>query len=218
MLTLVHLPASAAVFVGEGVSVFDGERGLAQPADAVDRGDDADVAKLDEVLAQQRATNGKGIGFLVVRAPSCPCRRRRGCQLGIAPALRATRRAGRPVPVRLRPGEIATPSAVQREKSQPLRDVLGELLQFGTRCRIEKGTGIARLPLVALDVEALEQVALPTAKQRGVFRRFEVFDFHEAERRGALTHKGRVRVPAGTIPPIPNGMPRYAGRCGRDRQ
>ncbi len=33
------------------MGVFDGERGLAQPADAVDGGDDADTPGLDEVIA-----------------------------------------------------------------------------------------------------------------------------------------------------------------------
>jgi len=39
-------------------------------------------------------------------------------------------------------------------------------------------------------VETLEQVALPAAEQRGVFRRVDVCQFHKPERRGALTHEG----------------------------
>ena len=62
-----HLPASAAVFVGKGVGVFDGKRGLAQPADAVDGGDDADVTGLDEVLAQHPQIGGAADEMRVVR-------------------------------------------------------------------------------------------------------------------------------------------------------
>ena len=61
-----HLPASAAVFVGKGVSVFDGKRGLAQPADAVDGGDDADETGLDEVLAQHPQIGGAADEMRVV--------------------------------------------------------------------------------------------------------------------------------------------------------
>ena len=62
-----HLPASAAVFVGKGVGVFDGERGLAQSADAVDGGDDADVSGRDEVLAQHPQIGGAADEVRVVR-------------------------------------------------------------------------------------------------------------------------------------------------------
>jgi len=62
-----HLPASAAVFVGKGVGVFDGECGLAQPAHAVDGGDDADVAGFDEVLAQHPQIGGATDEVRVVR-------------------------------------------------------------------------------------------------------------------------------------------------------
>lgn len=62
-----HLPASAAAFVGKGVGVFDGERGLAQSADAVDGSDDADVAGLDEVLAQHPQIDGAANEVRIVR-------------------------------------------------------------------------------------------------------------------------------------------------------
>ena len=62
-----HLPASAAVFVGKGVGVFDGQRGLAQPADAVDGGDHADVSGLDEVLAQHAQIGDAADEVRVVR-------------------------------------------------------------------------------------------------------------------------------------------------------
>lgn len=62
-----HLPASAAVFVGKGVGVFDGQRGLAQTADAVDGGDHADVAGRDEVLAQYPQIGGAADEVRVVR-------------------------------------------------------------------------------------------------------------------------------------------------------
>src|ERR1039458_1906540 len=61
------LPASAAVFVGKRVGVFDGQRGLAQPADAVDGGDDADVSGRDEVLAQHPEIGGAANEVRVVR-------------------------------------------------------------------------------------------------------------------------------------------------------
>ena len=44
-------------------------------------------------------------------------------------------------------------------------------------------------PLVALDVEALEQVAFPATEQFGILWRVEVFEFYEPERRGTLTPK-----------------------------
>ena len=93
-----------------------------------------------------------------------------------------------PDEVCIRPGEIAAPGTVQREQSQPLRDVLGELLQFGAGRRIKEVAAVALPPLVALDVEALEQVAFPTTEQLGVLRRVEVFQFYEPQRRGTLTH------------------------------
>ena len=56
-------------------------------------------------------------------------------------------------------------------------------------------------PLVALDVEALEQIAFPTTEQRGIFRRVEVFQFHEPERRGTLAHEAVFEfVPAPFLP------------------
>jgi len=124
----------------------------------------------------------------------------------MAPAHRATRRAGWPVPVRARQSlhsarEIAAPGAIQREQSQPLRDVLGELLQFGTGRRIKEVAVVVMPPLVALDVEALEQVAFPTTEQLGILRRVEVFEFHEPERRGTLAHKAVFEfVPAPFLP------------------
>src|SRR6266536_2680752 len=48
-----HLPSPAAILVGVGVRVLDGERRLAHPTDAVHGGDHADVAGLDEVVAQR---------------------------------------------------------------------------------------------------------------------------------------------------------------------
>ncbi|MEJ0090810.1 MAG: hypothetical protein WDM80_13840 [Limisphaerales bacterium] len=99
------------------------------------------------------------------------------------------------------PGEIAAPGTVQREQAQPLRDVLGELLQLGTRRRIKEVATVVMPPLVALDVEALEQVAFPMTEQRGILRRVEVFEFHEPERRGALAHEAVFEfVPAPFLP------------------
>ena len=106
-----------------------------------------------------------------------------------------------PDEVCVRPGEIAAPGTVQCKQSQALRDVLGELLQFGTRRRIKEVAVVVMPPLVASDVEALEQVALPTTEQRGILRRVEVFQFHEPERRGALTHEAVFEfVPAPFLP------------------
>jgi hypothetical protein len=98
-------------------------------------------------------------------------------------------------------GEIAAPGTVQREQAQALRDVLGELLQFGTGRQIKEVAVVVMPPFVALDVEALEQVAFPTAEQRGILRRVEVLEFHEPERRGALTHEAVFEfVPAPFLP------------------
>jgi len=106
-----------------------------------------------------------------------------------------------PDEVCVRPGEIAAPGAIQREQPQPLRDVLGELLQFGTGRRIKEVAVVVMPPLVALDVEALEQVALPTTEQRGILRRVEVFEFCEPERRGALADEAVFEfMPAPFLP------------------
>ena len=56
-------------------------------------------------------------------------------------------------------------------------------------------------PLVALDVEALEQVAFPPTEQRGILRRVEVFEFHEPKRRGTLAQEAVFEfVPAPFLP------------------
>jgi len=106
-----------------------------------------------------------------------------------------------PDEVYVRPGEIAAQGAVQCEQSQALRDVLGELPQFGTRRRIKEVAVGVMPPLVALDVEALKQVTLPTTEQSSIHRRVEVSQFHKPERRGTLTHEAVFEfVPAPFLP------------------
>jgi hypothetical protein len=56
-------------------------------------------------------------------------------------------------------------------------------------------------PLVALDVEALEQVMLPVAEHFCVLWRFEVLQLHKPKRRSALTHEAVFEfVPAPFLP------------------